>query len=178
MQIKITPLCEFEQQVMTHCCITRYHSERLQISIIHKTATLQIASVHAALDESSCREFAIAAVANSAPVITELPSSPKLCPQGPFSGSEVSFALKLEEQSWLGLLKAVQELLETVLMVAPPALMELRIQGFDNYVQVNCHLLWSNFMSAIHTACMLSFVLPGMPLRNEGANDCMCRAWG
>ncbi|BDA47421.1 hypothetical protein COCOBI_10-2690 [Coccomyxa sp. Obi] len=88
-----------------------------------------------ALDESSCREFAIAAAANSAPVITELPSSPKVCPQGPFSGSEVSFAVKLEAQSWLGLLNAVQEQLEIVLMVAPPALMELRIQGFDHHVQ-------------------------------------------
>ncbi len=100
--------------------------------------------MHAALDESSCREFAIAAAANSAPVVTELPSSPKICPQGPFSGSEVSFAVRSEEQSWLGLLNAVQELLETVLMVAPPALIELRIQGFDDHVQVICHLLWSN----------------------------------
>lgn len=70
------------------------------------------------------------------PDVRELPCSPKSCPNGPFSGSEVSFAVSAEACHWLGVLNAVHAVLETNLMVAPFASIELRIQGFDEHVQV------------------------------------------
>lgn len=70
------------------------------------------------------------------PRCRELPCSPKSCPNGPFSGSEVSFAVSAEACHWLGVLNAVHAVLETNLMVAPFASIELRIQGFDEHVQV------------------------------------------
>lgn len=105
--------------------------------------------MHAALDESSCREFTATAKnftsnpmtspSGPLPEVKELPCSPKSCPNGPFSGSEVSFAVSAEACHWLGVLDAVQAVVETVLMVAPFASIELRIQGFDEHVQVCCN---------------------------------------
>ncbi|EIE23526.1 hypothetical protein COCSUDRAFT_63060 [Coccomyxa subellipsoidea C-169] len=69
------------------------------------------------------------------PHVTELPSSAKGCPNGQFSGSEVSFAVTADACHWLDLLNAVQAAVETSLMVAPPASLEQRIQGFDEHVQ-------------------------------------------
>jgi hypothetical protein len=102
--------------------------------------------LHAALDESSCREFTVTirnvtsdpmtGPSGPVPDVKELPCSPKSCPNGPFSGSEVSFAVSAEACHWLGVLNAVHAVLETNLMVAPFASMDLRIQGFDEHVQV------------------------------------------
>lgn len=100
----------------------------------------------AAIDESSCREFSVNPKRRGVPAVAELPATPKRCPHGSFSGSEVSFAVPSDTTLWLDVLNAVQSVLEATLMVAPPVSLELRILGFDEHIQVCCQ-------QAKRTAC-------------------------
>ena len=65
----------------------------------------------------------------------------QLCPKGPFSGSEVSFAEALPEadsqRAW-DVLATVQDAMEPLMMVAPPTMVQLRIQGFTEQVVPPC----------------------------------------
>ena len=72
---------------------------------------------------------------------SETSSLVQLCPKGPFSGSEVSFAVALPEadtqRAW-DVLAIVQDAMEPLIMVAPPMMVHLRIQGFTEQVVPPC----------------------------------------
>ncbi|CAK0787868.1 hypothetical protein CVIRNUC_011090 [Coccomyxa viridis] len=92
-----------------------------------------------ALDEACIHTYTIKSSLQGNASIVEGPSLPKLCPRGPFSGSELSFALALPEgataaeRAW-DIAGGAQDALEPLIMVAAPMAIQLRTKGFTEQV--------------------------------------------
>ncbi len=74
----------------------------------------------------------------------------QLCLKGPFSGSEVSYAVavpKADKQRAWDVLAAVQDAMEPLIMVSPPMMVQLRMQGFtDQVVHAPLRQIWTAMM--------------------------------